>query len=724
MNGNYPTPIRTSLALFALSTAAVLFSLSLFRLISFFIMPSLFFDLLLVCFPIGAAFAVIWKGNSANRFRIAVPYLQLVMLGTVVATLLLKHVDFMRQNLLFNVSTWSIVIQVLIFSLIYSPFFTAYGATEYLGYLAGQEQLRQRMNGVYAIVLFGAVGGFLISQLQPWLGVARLLVLSIGLLTLVKQLIDSPQKRRRIVEYVLIAAAFCAPGINQQFMQFFKSSKPFSVEDYRQRLNAESLYEGWGRYSYFEVVKAQFSTESVLYGFYNDMNQWAYRRGDSPVLGFRETVLQPFVAGAENVAIIGSGGGRDIKLVRQVSSGRIVAMDVEPAAIQVAQGTLRDEFENVYSLPHVEVQIGDARTYLENSQDRFDAIFFWSVGGYPQLMLEPGNMIRTTQALGGFLKRLSPGGVFCMGYDHDLDPNKVLLQQYATTLRQHGARVIAFEYGSPPLEYSLIAFSPEADKQQEQRWSEIEANIAKSAMGVPIRRIHDQDLEKANFSPVTDDRPYLACNISNILSLADVRFLAYQIGVGLLCICLAIYFVVLGQREGGGVPNFRVQLVAFLLGANFVMLEHVCVLEIFRTQYIYYDALIVGVVAFLTITALGSFAVRRPMLRTLTCISWIGPLAWLVQAQASGTVVTLLALFLATLVTGNLFPTLFDSHPRDRLHIFALDAIGAAAGAMVSFFVPILYGLTLFRVTALVMFLVTSLLMTTIALRSEPRAAA
>ena len=86
--------------------------------------------------------------------------------------------------------------------------------------------------------------------------------------------------------------------------------------------------------------------------------------------------------------------------------------------------------------------------------------------------------------------------------------------------------------------------------------------------------------------------------------------------------------------------------------------------------------------------------------------------------------VTLLALFLATLVTGNLFPTLFESNPRDRLHIFALDAIGAAAGAMVSFFVPILYGLTLFRVTALVMFLVTSLLMMTIALRSEPRTAA
>ena len=46
---------RLVLAIFLSSVGAVLFSLSIFRLLQFFVMPSMFFALLLVGFPIGAA---------------------------------------------------------------------------------------------------------------------------------------------------------------------------------------------------------------------------------------------------------------------------------------------------------------------------------------------------------------------------------------------------------------------------------------------------------------------------------------------------------------------------------------------------------------------------------------------------------------------------------------------------------------------------------------------
>ena len=62
-------PLRLSVALFLLSTATVLFTLALFRLLSFFIMPSLFFDLLFVGFPLGALLGVRYFPISAVSFR-------------------------------------------------------------------------------------------------------------------------------------------------------------------------------------------------------------------------------------------------------------------------------------------------------------------------------------------------------------------------------------------------------------------------------------------------------------------------------------------------------------------------------------------------------------------------------------------------------------------------------------------------------------------------------
>ena len=706
-----PNAKRIGLSLFLLSSGAVLFSLSLFRLISFFIMPSLFFDLLLVCFPVGATLAMLRKGEARamSRFQFSLPLLQCVMILTIAATLMIKHFDFMRDNLLFDVSPISLALQVVIFSLIYSPFFAFYGATEYLGYLAGRESLAKKMSGVYALVLFGAAVGFLLSLLQEFLGVARLLMLSLLLLTIVKSLFNSQRRYRYGVEALIIVLVLAIPQTNIAFMQLFKSNKPFSAADYAAKYQSNSLHQGWGRYAYFEVLETQQGDRTLLHGLYNDMSQWSYRPGDDLDLGFRESIMQPLVKNADSIAIIGAGGGRDVKLVKEMGVDRVLAMDIESSLQHIIQGKLAEKFENVYDQPGVDLLIGDARTYLENTDEKFDAIFFWSVGGYPQLMLEPGNMIRTEEALGAFMDRLNDDGFFALGYDSKLDPDKVLLQQYATTLRKLGATVVAFDYGDPVIEYALIAFSPKADREQLAEWMRELANHPKSIRDEPIQQMKEEDLIRERFSPITDDQPYLAGNISNILSVSDVKTLFYLTAVGLLLVVGTIYYLILSQQGSAGHRNYSVQLMAFLLGANFLMLEHICVLEIFRQRYIYYDALMIGVVLYLTLTGIGSLMVSSRWTRLLIMLSWVGPILWLVWMNLTGTGVIFTALLLATLVTGCMFPMLFEANPRDRLHIFALDAIGAAAGAMVAFFVPILFGMTAFRIFALAAYLVTTL---------------
>lgn len=703
-------PQRFAVSLFLLSLAAVLYSLSLFRLIGFFIMPSLFFDLLLVGFPVGAALAAMWKGEPAERFPKALTVFQVTMFLTIVATLSLKHFDFMRENLLFGQNPFRILAQISIFSLIYSPFFVAYGATEYVGYLAGRTVLSQKMSGVYSIVLFGAAGAFLVARLQETIGVARLLVVAIGILTLIKVILGDGFRRRHMIELALVAAVLLNPGTDEAFMRFFKSSKPFTVAEYKSRGDAKQLHSGWGRYSYFEILQQKLPHDTANIGFYNDMSQWFYVLG-TPEPDFREVALQPLIEGAESVAVIGAGGGRDVKLARAVGVKKIVALEVEPAVPRVIQGKLKDEFENVYSQPDVTVHVGDARTYLTNSTEQFDAIFFWSVGGYPQLMLEPGNMVRTSQALRTYLERLSDRGVFIIGYDYGLDPDRVLLRQYATTLSEHGAHVYAFEFDSPPQQYVLVAFSPTSSVERVDEVRTLLRDLPRVARGLPIHEIPRAELVQERFSPVTDDQPYLAGNIRNVLTREDVQFLFHLLTVALLLISLGIYFFFLGPPKDVTQNSLRVHVLAFMLGANFLMLEHLCVLEIFRHRYVYYDAVLLGVTVFLTVTGIGSLLVRNRWLTVLTPIAALAAMVWLGGLQNTFQLASALILAVQILLTGAMFPTLFERHEPWRLHIFTMDAIGAAFGALLAFFIPIMFGFAVFQTLAMSVFLGTVALM-------------
>jgi hypothetical protein len=60
------------------------------------------------------------------------------------------------------------------------------------------------------------------------------------------------------------------------------------------------------------------------------------------------------------------------------------------------------------------------------------------------------------------------------------------------------------------------------------------------------------------------------------------------------------------------------------------------------------------------------------------------------------------------LATGSFFPALFDQSARNPLGVFALDAIGAGLGSIVSTFIPILFGFGPFFVLAGLLFLVTA----------------
>ena len=150
------------IALFLLSFGTVLYTLVVFKLLSFFIMPSLFFDLLFIGFPIGALLGASVFKVSTRSFLWTIGLLQVAICFSTYAVLFAHNFSYLRVHL-FDVEVSQLIITISIFALLFLPFFVAYGLCEYIGYQIGRIRFKSKMHTVYALYLFGAAAAYLLS---------------------------------------------------------------------------------------------------------------------------------------------------------------------------------------------------------------------------------------------------------------------------------------------------------------------------------------------------------------------------------------------------------------------------------------------------------------------------------------------------------------------------------------------------------------------------------
>jgi hypothetical protein len=138
------------------------------------------------------------------------------------------------------------------------------------------------------------------------------------------------------------------------------------------------------------------------------------------------------------------------------------------------------------------------------------------------------------------------------------------------------------------------------------------------------------------------------------------------------------------------------------------MMEHSLVLIVFRHLYVYDDALGIGAIGFLTLSGMGSLIASRrlrPIALAAATVAMALFLAGAVRRPAAG----VLAAAPIALATGMFFPALFDRAARNPVAVFALDAVGSGWGALLSTFIPIIWGLDAFLSVSGAVFLGTVL---------------
>ncbi len=649
--------------LFGLSYGTALFALAMFKLLSFFIMPSLFFDMLFIGFPLGA-----WLGARflapERHFIKCLWALQAVMAGSVAACLMAKRFDYLRSHL-FDIELTRLVIQVVTFVAMFLPFFAAYGLCEYLGYQVGRRNMGGRMRAVYALALFGAATAYVsLKTLLPMLGMARMLVLALGALALAILVLGERRARWfAACEIIALLAGSSWGNLDREFLSLYKGRGSQSTWDFRTNRGCRTVFQKWGRYSLCEILESPDS--KVYYGFYNDMFQWEH----APRMGFSRTSLGAIpillTRPGQRLAIIGSGGGRQVRLAQKLGDRSIVAIELESAVFDAVRHTksLCAAFGRVYESSDVTPVRAEARGYFERSAESFDLIYMPSVGGYAQMMIEPGNMVRTFEAYRTLRDHLTPRGILAIWYPRGLDTKAILTDQYIRTLRTLGLKTEAYRND---MEFLILASrDPEArlpDTNQLAGLLGIDDSAHAASPEIEHLRPRIQTvIADPNFVPISDQKPFLAGNVRYILSMTQVAQL-FGLAAGVLG--LAGAWAWWGFRRRGdahipGRPFSAVAGLAMLVGANFLMMEHCLVLILFRRLYVYDDALGIGAVSFLTFSGLGSLVAARRLRPAFLAAGAIAMTAFLASAGRMP-VAELVAIVPIALATGMFFPALFE----------------------------------------------------------------
>jgi len=113
--------------------------------------------------------------------------------------------------------------------------------------------------------------------------------------------------------------------------------------------------------------------------------------------------------------IIGPGGGRDILTSLVFSARKVIGVELNPAILDVVNHVFADYTGRLYQIPNVQFVLGEGRSYLKRSPDRFDIIQIslidtWAALSRGALSISE-NTLYTQEAFDDYLAHLSDKGV-------------------------------------------------------------------------------------------------------------------------------------------------------------------------------------------------------------------------------------------------------------------------------------------------------------------------
>ena len=369
----------------------------------------------------------------------------------------------------------------------------------------------------------------------------------------------------------------------------------------------------------------------------------------------------------QKVLVIGSAGGQEIKAALMYGASHVDGIELVGAVVRLGKTKYAQYIGDLFHNPKVNVQVGEGRSYLRASREKYDIIQIFSNHTSSSIASGTGametNYLQTADAYREYFEHLTANGI--LHINHHYYPKMITTAALAwaqmgrTNFQQH---VIVFEReGEDTIPTFLIKMQP---------WTEEELNQLKGLFyadfpGDPnVYRLVEDPLHPENsflssefysgqltpelakqvdfrIEPATDDRPYfnflrknfapvvinpshfmsesMAGPMNNYIDLNSVSIpldVAPLVIIGAISVFLAAAFILLPLRfsEVGKSkwPNKSVSLVYFsCLGAGFIIIEFAFI-QIFMKLIgspLYTSSIVIFMLLFSA--GIGSFAASK-----------------------------------------------------------------------------------------------------------------
>lgn len=257
-----------------------------------------------------------------------------------------------------------------------------------------------------------------------------------------------------------------------------------------------------------------------------------------------------FYPAPASVLVLGSGMGNDVAAALRNGARDVVAVEIDPLILKLGREL---HFEHPYQSPRTRVVLDDARSYVQNSPEKFDLIVFSLLDSHTTAShftnIRIDNYVYTREAMVQARRLLRPDGLLIL---------KFQVETPWIAGRLHGLLQDVFgeapvQFQSPPAFFTTGGRFFVAGSRQR-----IEKALADPVLGAYVGAHSQMPMQPARVT--TDDWPY---------------FYQHAPGLPLSVILVSLAVIVtLGwflRQVGGGAG--RIQPGFFLLGAGFMLLE-------------------------------------------------------------------------------------------------------------------------------------------------------
>lgn len=390
-----------------------------------------------------------------------------------------------------------------------------------------------------------------------------------------------------------------------------------------------------------------------------------YDRNPERVAFLRESAIYSAHAVKKNarVLIIGTGGGRDIIAAKEAwGQPSVTGIELNPLMQHIVQERFGDYSGRPYTLPGVNVVIGEGRSMLSGLPDKFDVIQLSLVdtfaAGAAGGFVFAENYLYTTEAFREYFQHLAPGGVLSMsryfvgGYPLEMMRTiRMTAAAWAAEGEEAGASMVVFSQG--PVATMLAkrgAWTPDElatiDKFAADNNIAIVYDPRGWKPGTPevlnLRGVSERyyDSPILTTAPTSDDAPYFFQFIRwpleregedpmRMIHIGNEALGLMALLLGTVSVLAMAFFIgplVVFAREGVSRDRTTIGLLAYFVGLGFgFMMIEIPILQrlvLFLGHPVY--SLAVGLFSLLLFCGLGSLLSERIIRQPAAAAPWLG----------------------------------------------------------------------------------------------------